>query len=145
MDIDQIRELVQLMVDNDLSELDVTDGESKVRLKRGPSGEVVTVSAPPAASAQSAPAAGPPPEVEEGLVEIKSPMVGTFYSAPSPDSDAYVSVGSQVAEDTVVCIIEAMKVMNEIKAGCAGQIAEVCVKNGQPVEYGETIFMVRTA
>jgi len=77
------------------------------------------------------------------LIEVKSPMVGTFYATPSPDSDPYVHVGAAVADDTIVCIVEAMKVMNEIKAECAGTIAEVCVKNAQPVEFGQVLFRVK--
>jgi len=89
--------------------------------------------------------AEPPTPPAEALLEIKSPMVGTFYSAPSPDSDPYVSVGSVIGDDTVVCIIEAMKVMNEIRAECAGKVVEVCVQNAQPVEYGQVLYRVRPA
>jgi len=162
MDIDKVRELVRLMVDNDLAELDVTEGENKVRLRRGTGGEVVPVaSAGPAPAASvgapvgraPSPTVGPataePVEPEaamaEDLLEIKSPMVGTFYGAASPETEPYVSVGAEVAEETVVCIVEAMKVMNEIKAECAGTVAEVCVRNAQPVEYGQVLFRVRPA
>lgn len=144
MDIEQIKQLVQLMIDNDLSELDVTDGETKVLLKRGP-GNIPVVAAAPAAPA----AAAPPAEAQEAggeeLLEIKSPMVGTFYTAASPDSEPYVTAGTAVGEDTVVCIIEAMKVMNEINSECSGTIVQVCVKNAQPVEYGQVLFRVRPA
>ncbi|MBS3733672.1 MAG: acetyl-CoA carboxylase biotin carboxyl carrier protein [Phycisphaerae bacterium] len=149
MDIKEIRRLVKLMVDNDLRELNIADGEQSVHLKRGAEIERIAVapSAPPAAEAPAAPSA---PEAgfeapEENLLEIRSPMVGTFFSASSPDSDPYVSVGDAVSDDTVVCIIEAMKVMNEIKAECSGTIAEVCVDNAQAVEYGQVIFRVRPA
>ena len=147
MDMDEIKELVRLMVDNELSELDVSDGENKVKLKRGAGGEPVIVAAP-ALSAPAAPAAGQvdnaePAAEEEELVEIKSPMVGTFYDAASPDSEPYVSIASGVGADTVVCIVEAMKVMNEIKADCIGTIAEICVRNAQPVEYGQVLFRVK--
>ena len=144
MDIDEIRELIRLMVDNDLAELDVTDGESKIRLRRGSGGEVVGVpaaaNAPPAAAA-AAEAAEPAAD----LIEIRSPIVGTFYAAADPESEPYVSVGSTVGADSVVCIIEAMKVMNEIKAEHAGEIVDICVKNVQPVEYGQVLFRVRPA
>ena len=149
MDIDEIRELVRLMVDNDLAELDVSDGENKIKLKRGADGEPVIVAAPgPLAPPAPAPVAGQagnakPAAVAEELIEIKSPMVGTFYDAASPDSEPYVSVASGVGADTVVCIVEAMKVMNEIKADCIGTIAEICVKNAQPVEYGQVLFRVK--
>jgi acetyl-CoA carboxylase biotin carboxyl carrier protein len=144
MDIEEIKQLVQLMVDNDLSELSMTDGERRISLKRGPSGLPMVVGG--AVPGIAAPAPGPAAASQapaETLLEIKSPMVGTFYAAPSPDSDAYVSVGSAVSDDTVVCVIEAMKVMNEIKAECAGTVVEVCVKNAQPVEYGQVLFRVR--
>ena len=143
MDIEDIKQLVQLMVDNDLSELDVSDGERRISLKRGPSGlPVVAGGAMPAVVAPLAAAAAAAPPAEP-LLEIKSPMVGTFYAAPSPDSEPYVAAGAAVSDDTVVCIIEAMKVMNEIKAECAGVVVEVCVKNAQPVEYGQVLFRVR--
>ena len=145
MDIDEIRELVRLMVDNDLAELDITDGDSKVRLKRGveapaPAHDLGEISRAIAAKQVLAEAVG---AVDEDLIEIKSPMVGTFYSAESSDSDPYITIGSAVVEDTVVCILEAMKVMNEIKAECAGTIVEICVKNAQPVEYGQVLFKVK--
>jgi len=149
MKIDDIKELVRLMVENDLAELDITEGENKVRLKR--SGGEVGVAPTPVAPVPAAPATGPAPGApaasapQERFLEIKSPMVGTFYGAPSPDSEAFVTVGSRVGEDTVVCIIEAMKVMNEIKAECAGTIVEMCVKDVQPVEYGQVLFRVRPA
>ena len=92
--------------------------------------------------AAPAPAAHPQAAGDE-FIEITSPMVGTFYSSPSPDSDAFVTVGSRIGADTVVCIVEAMKVMNEIKAECGGVVAEVCVQNAQPVEYGQVLFRVR--
>jgi acetyl-CoA carboxylase biotin carboxyl carrier protein len=147
MDMEEIKQLVQLMVDNDLGELDITDGDKKISLKRGAGG---MVSLAPAAAASPVPVApvGPaalaaPVVHAENLLEIKSPMVGTFYAAPSPDSDPYVAVGATISDESVVCIIEAMKVMNEIKAECDGTIAEICVKNAQPVEYGQVLFRVR--
>ncbi|MFB3891933.1 MAG: acetyl-CoA carboxylase biotin carboxyl carrier protein [Phycisphaerae bacterium] len=154
MDIDEIKQLVQLMVDNDLSELDIADGDKKIALKRGkapapviaapaivPVASGVSAAAPAAAPA---PAAQPPaPEPAEKLIEIRSPMVGTFYAAPSPDTEAFVQPGTRVSDDSVVCIVEAMKVMNEIKAECSGEIVEVCVRNAQPVEYGQVLFRVR--
>ena len=153
MEIEEIRELVALMVENDLAELDITDGESKIRLKRGPGGgvtmgsPVAQVLVPHGAGQAEAPpaAAQPAAEAAEELLDIKSPMVGTFYAAPDPDSEPFVSVGSTVGPDDVVCVVEAMKVMNEIKAECAGQIVEICVKNVEPVEYGQVLFRVRPA
>jgi acetyl-CoA carboxylase biotin carboxyl carrier protein len=152
MNLDEIKELVRLMVDNDLAELDITSGESKIRLKRGGSEPVVLSpalgSAPvpingvAVAPAAPAPAAVAAPAAEK-LLEIRSPMVGTFYAAASPDSDPFVAVGAAVGDDTAVCIIEAMKVMNEIKAELSGTVVEICVKNAQPVEYGQVLFRVR--
>jgi len=147
MDIKEIKQLIQLMVDNDLSEVDITDGESKILLKRGPGDQPVITAVPAATTPPAAPAgqAAPPEAPAEELLEIRSPMVGTFYAAASPDSDSYVAVGTSVGEETVVCIVEAMKVMNEIKAECNGTIAEICVKNAQPVEFGQVLFRVRPA
>ena len=143
MDIKEIRRLVKLMIDNELTELDVTEGDQSIHLKRGGEVEVVHSARP-----TDAPPAHSPGEAEaqaEGLIEVRSPMVGTYYSAPSPETDPYVSVGDRIDHDTPVCIIEAMKVMNEIKAECSGTIAEVCVQNAQPVEYGQVILRVRPA
>ena len=149
MDIKEIKRLVDLMVGADLSELDITEGENIIHLRRG--GAVVTTTAAPmgfpmaAQVAPTAPVAAAPAAVpaSENLVEIRSPMVGTFYAAPSPDSDPFAQVGAAVSADSVVCIIEAMKVMNEIKAECHGTIVEICVKNAHPVEYGQVLFRVR--
>jgi len=153
MDIKEIKRLVKLMIDNDLSEMNITDGEQKVTLRRGPGGQgPMVMAAPVAAPAAAAPAreaaaeahVEPPAEQpQSNLIEIASPMVGTFYHAPSPDTDPYVASGDSVGEDTVVCIVEAMKVMNEIKADCAGTIIEICVQNAQPVEFGQVLFRVK--
>ncbi|MFP4054832.1 MAG: acetyl-CoA carboxylase biotin carboxyl carrier protein [Phycisphaerae bacterium] len=155
MNIKDIKQLVKLMVDCDLSELEITDGEhNRVHLRRGPEEAPVVMAAPQAPQVAPAPAAPAPapatvpaPVAEEApkdnLLEIKSPMVGTFYEAPSPDSDPFASEGDKVKPDTIVCIVEAMKVMNEIKAECSGTIVEVCVQNAQPVEYGQVLYRVR--
>jgi len=151
--IEEVRQLVQLMVDNDLGEIDVADGDRKIHLKRGSAAAPVVLpaaaaAAPLVAASAPAPAAAAPAPAEppaEELLEIRSPMVGTFYSASSPDSEPYVSREASVEEETVVCIVEAMKVMNEVRAECAGTVVEVCVKNAQPVEYGQVLFRVRPA
>ena len=145
MKIEQIKRLVELMVDNDLSELNITDGETKVSLKRGAGGAPGITTVLPPAEAAPTPPAGEAPEAEsaEDLIEIRSPMVGTFYVSPSPDTDQFISVGDQVGGESVVCIIEAMKVMNEIKADCDGTVVEICVSNAQPVEFGQVLFRVR--
>jgi acetyl-CoA carboxylase biotin carboxyl carrier protein len=151
--VEEVRQLVQLMVDNDLGEVDITDGDRKILVKRGaacfPAISAAALSQIPAAIAPPAPAPAPPVPAApaeapaEEFIEVKSPMVGTFYAAQSPDSDPYVTVGASVSEETVVCIVEAMKVMNEVRAECSGTIAEVCVRNAQPVEYGQVLYRVR--
>ena len=156
-DLKRIKELIEIMKENDLVEIEIKHDDDKIFLKRSqapPPGTYVPVvgqsisTAPaspnaaqaPAAQAEAA-AAGPQPE--ENWVQIKSPLVGTFYATPSPDSDHYVEVGSQVEPQTVVCIVEAMKVMNEIKAETSGTIAEILVENGQAVEYGQVLFKLK--
>ncbi len=148
IDIRKLKELVKLMVENDLSELDLGDEQEKVVIKRGLGGQVVApqmVHAPAAMGAPAADGAAPGGEADEdeGLHPIKSPMVGTFYSAADPESPPYVKKGSEVDNDTVVCIVEAMKVFSEIKAECAGTVEKVMVNNGDAVEYGQTLFLVR--
>jgi len=149
-DLKKVKELIDLMKANDLVELEIVDGKNKILLKRPqPVSQMVShIPIAPAASV-GAVAAVPSPEKsssqeeQEELVEIKSPIVGTFYASPSPDSPAFVSVDSPVGPDTVVCIIEAMKVMNEIKAETSGTIVKVLCKGGEAIEYGQPIFMVR--
>lgn len=149
-DLQKIKELIEMMIANDLVELEIVNGDSKIHLKRPqpqpPAVTAVPIIGPtPAAVGPAEPAlqaAESKPEETE-LVDIKSPLVGTFYSAPSPDSDPSVQVGSEVNPDTVVCIVEAMKVMNEIKAEVSGTIARITVANGQAVEYGQVLFKVK--
>ena len=151
-DIELITKLVELMAEKDLREIDLRDGDSKISLRRGAAGEVVAMGAPnmmlaaPAAMpvpASAAPAGAGVPEADEGLVEIPSPMVGTFYAAPSPEAPAYVTVGTTVGPESVICIVEAMKVFNEIKAEVSGTIERILVQNQQPVEFGQPLFLVR--
>jgi acetyl-CoA carboxylase biotin carboxyl carrier protein len=147
MDIKDIKQLVKLMSENDLTELNIEEGDTKIVLKRGFDG-VPMVMAPSAAPVMAAPvaavaAAAAPVNKDEGLLLIKSPMVGTFYSAPGPDSLPFISEGDRINDETVVCIVEAMKVMNEIKAECSGTIVEICVTNAQPVEFGQVLFKVK--
>ena len=154
MNLKDIKGIIDLMKKNAVSEFEMEEGDFKIKLKRAPGklhkGEVggvqeglAIVTAPVVAPAVPAPAPAPPaPEpVAEGL-EVKSPMIGTLYRRPSPDSDPFVEVGTAVEPDTVVCIIEAMKVMNEIKAEVKGVIAEVLVEDGKPVEYGQALFRI---
>ena len=158
IDIKKIEELIEIMKQNGLEELEIKQNDDKIYLKRcqpqqPPAPAVTTL---PAMKQQvgAAPAVtkieevssppGVPQPAEEDLLVIKSPIVGTFYAKPSPDSEPYVEAGSPVGPQTVVCIIEAMKVMNEIKAELSGTIAEVLVTDGQAVEYGQVLFKVRS-
>jgi acetyl-CoA carboxylase biotin carboxyl carrier protein len=143
-DVRIIKTLVGLMNQHDLSEIDLHEGEHRIRLRRGTQKEIVpTVSA--AAPAPMAPTAitdsRPQPPAKAGAT-IKSPTPGTFYSSPSPGAPPFVTVGSRVTPETVVCIIEAMKILNEIPAECAGVITKVLADNQQPVEYGQVLFEV---
>jgi len=148
IDLEKVKELIEIMIENDLVELEIADGKNKIALKRpGAGGPVITQVPMAAAPAVAlAPVAGQVPAEEtedDGLIEIVSPMVGTFYSSPSPDSDPFVEVGSKVSADTVICIVEAMKVMNEIKAETSGTIAEILCKPGESLEFGQAIFKVK--
>jgi acetyl-CoA carboxylase biotin carboxyl carrier protein len=156
IDIRKLKELVRLMVENDLSELDLKDQEETVTIKRGGSGAPMLAApgayaAPRPASPAEEPSgdnsSAPPPAPADtsGLVAIESPMVGTFYSSPNPDSPPFASVGAAVSPDTTVCLIEAMKVFNEIKAEQSGTIERVLVNSGDPVEFGQKLFLVRPA
>lgn len=151
MDPNLLEQFVRLMRENDVSSLEVSDGPHRISLQRGPqyaSGPVQYAPAPAAASAPTpaaAPAkpAAPAEEDVSNLKPIKSPMVGTFYSAPSPDAKPFVQVGTTVNEDTDVCVIEAMKVFNNIKSEVRGTIAKVLVENGKSVEFGTVLFLVK--
>lgn len=143
-DVDRVRNLVELMIEHGLSEVDLRQHGQTIRLRRG--GETVVAAAPmapaamPMAAAPSAPAAA---DEDTDLIVIKSPMVGTYYERPNPESDTFVKVGQEVSPDTTVCIIEAMKVFNEIPAEVSGTIVSVLVKNEEAVEFGKPLFKVR--
>ena len=155
MDLKEIKELIALIRKNDLSEFSLEQEDFKITLKRGGDLQPVITTqtfapAPIAAALAPAPAAAAPgasPAAGSGSNsgdrDLPSPMVGTFYSAASPDSSAFVSVGQQVTPDTTICIIEAMKVMNEIKAETSGVITEILAENGKPVQYGQALFRIR--
>ena len=156
MDLKDIKAIIDLMKKNSITEFELERQDSKIRLKRGLNGgssatqsEDYAPAIPPpmqAAVATAAPAAvAAPPPAATGEVDIKSPMIGTFYRAPSPESGNYIEVGASVTPDTVVCIIEAMKVMNEIKAEVKGVVTQVLVENAKPVEFGQPLFKVRPA
>ncbi len=150
MEIKDIKRIVELMKNNDLTEFSIKDADVELSMKRG-NGEPQVVYSAPAAPAAAAPAAAAPAAAPaaaasadegDGLVEIPSPIVGTFYRKPAPDADNFVQEGADVSEDTVVCIIEAMKVMNEIKAEVKGVIKKILVDEGSPVQYGQPLFLV---
>jgi len=154
MELKEIKKIVEMMTAHDLAEFLLEEESFTLQLKRGSSGMVQMVSAPqmmaaPAAApaVSSAPAAPAAPAVDSnaGLLEIKSPMVGTFYRSPSPDSDSFVQIGQDVTADTVVCIVEAMKVMNEIQAEVKGKIKKIMVDNATPVQFGQVLFLVEPA
>ena len=146
VDLKKVKELIDLMKENDLVELEIADGDSKVHLKRPGADMPVMHQVPMQAMPTTVgPAGSAPMEAakEDGLINIVSPIVGTFYQASSPDAEAYVKSGDKVDAETVVCIVEAMKVLNEIKSEVTGTIVEVCCKDGQAVEYGQVLFKVR--
>jgi len=149
-DVSIIGRLVQLMSKHDMSEIDLRQGETRIRLRRGqrlrtPALPPIEVPAPPPAKTAEAltrPTAEKPSAPARYLIEIKSPTVGTFYAQPNPDAPPYVSVGSRVTPTTIVCMIEAMKIFNEIPAECSGVIVEVVAKNKEPVEFNSVLFRV---
>jgi acetyl-CoA carboxylase biotin carboxyl carrier protein len=156
MDLKEIKQILKLMDTHGLTEFTLEKEDEKLVLRRdliGPAPQQIiqapapvaaapVAAAPVAAPVEAAPAAAP--AEESNFITIESPMVGTFYSAASPDSEPYTQVGQSVGPDTTVCIVEAMKIMNEIKAEVSGTIEQVCVQNGQPVEFGQTLFKVRS-
>lgn len=141
MDIKDIKAIIDLMTKNDLSVFEMEKDGFRLKLQKGLGDQPIVVSAAPTVANGPATPAGA--AAAAGLKDIASPMVGTFYRAASPDAAEFVDVGTQVTEDTVVCIIEAMKVMNEIKAETTGVIAEVVAENGKPVQFGQALFRVR--
>jgi acetyl-CoA carboxylase biotin carboxyl carrier protein len=160
LDLKQIKQVIDLMKRSDLTTFEVEEEGFKIKIKRG-SDAVPMMSGRPMAMAYAdshengslshraapapvpAPAAASPAAEEVGVTYVKSPMVGTFYRASSPESKAFVDIGSKVGETTVVCILEAMKIMNEIQAEAKGTVTEILVENGQPVEYGQRLFKLK--
>jgi len=142
MNFELIERLIQLLEDSSLDELEVEEEGFRVRLGKHGVAAMPAVMASPAAAAAPA-AAETPSGLPEGTVTIDAPMVGTFYRAPAPDAPPFVDVGKSVSDDTTVCILEAMKVMNEIKAKMRGTIVEILVENAQPVEFGQPLFVVK--
>ncbi len=152
MDLRKLKKLIDLVQESGIAELEITEGEEKVKIVKGgavsvaptaPAAAPVTAAEPrasaPAASAP--PAAAEAPAGQEGHV-VKAPMVGTFYRSPSPDAKPFVEVGQAIKEGDTICIIEAMKLMNEIEADASGNVKAILVENGQPVEYGQPLFIL---
>jgi len=153
MDLRKLKKLIDLVQESGIAELEITEGEEKVRIARGgalsvtPLGAPAPVAAPfpPAAAASSAaapPAAAAEPAPGQEGHTVKSPMVGTFYRAPSPEAKPFVAAGDSVKEGQTICVIEAMKLMNEIECDASGVIKAILVENGQPVEYGQALFII---
>jgi acetyl-CoA carboxylase biotin carboxyl carrier protein len=144
MDLRKLKKLIDLVQESGIAELEITEGEEKVKIVKG---GAVSVSAPPPAvlapvpAAEPRPAAAEPEPGQEGHV-VKAPMVGTFYRSSSPDAKPFVEVGQAVKEGDTICIIEAMKLMNEIEADASGVVKAILVENGQPVEYGQPLFIL---
>jgi acetyl-CoA carboxylase biotin carboxyl carrier protein len=155
MDLRKLKKLIDLVQESGIAELEITEGEEKVKIVKGgavvdsgtaPPAAVMAQPAAPTASGAPAPAQAPTPATEpepgqEGHV-VKAPMVGTFYRSPSPDAKPFIEVGQAVKEGDTICIIEAMKLMNEIEADASGVVKAILVENGQPVEYGQPLFIL---
>jgi acetyl-CoA carboxylase biotin carboxyl carrier protein len=153
----ELKELIEFLIEKDIAEFELERGDVKVRIKRGADAAAVVmpetryVTMPPPASPAQSPSAkaaspvpaAPAPEVEENLHIVKSPIVGTFYEAPSPGSPPFVKAGDILEVGQVLCIVEAMKLMNEIECDVAGELVKRLVTNGQPIEYGQELFTVR--
>lgn len=152
MNENYIKKLIKLVEESEIESLEVSSWGRKIRitqkLNASANGQaavqtvVQPMAAPVAAPAAAAPVVEAAPEVNDKLVAVVSPMVGTFYTAPSPDADPYVSLNQKVTNGQVVCIVEAMKLMNEIEAESSGRVVKILVENGQPVEYGQTMFLI---
>lgn len=148
MDIRKIKKLIEMLEESNLAELEIKEGEGSVRISRSPSGVYVQPSAPSFIPAQAGPAPAPAPAAAPAAAEapaghaIKSPMVGTFYRSSSPGTPAYIEVGSQVKAGDVVCIIEAMKMMNQIQADKSGVVSAILVGDGEPVEYDQPLVTI---
>jgi len=152
-DVRKVRRLVELMKEHDLAEVDLKQGDQRIRLRRGLDPVVMAASpAAPMAPAAAAPSAAPAAPAnraeaaeEANITYVTSPMVGTFYTSANPESPAYVNVGDQVGPETIVCILEAMKVFNEIPAECSGSIVTRLVESGDAIEFGQKLFKVQTS
>jgi acetyl-CoA carboxylase biotin carboxyl carrier protein len=153
MDLRKLKKLIDLVQESGIAELEITEGEEKVRIARGGAVSItppasggpqfaVPASAPAAPAAAAASAAAPAAEAAPGGHVVKSPMVGTFYRAPSPDAKPFVEVGATIKAGETICVLEAMKLMNEIEAEFKGRVVQVLVENAQPIEFGQKLFLV---
>ena len=150
MDPRNLKKIVEIMNENDLAEVEIEEEGKRLRVRKRETPVPALAAPPPAAPGPAAPDGEPADASADasataGLHTIKAPMVGTFYRAPSPDQEPYVDVGMHVNAETVVCILEAMKVMNEIKAECSGEVVKICVQNGEAVEYDQDLIVVKMA
>jgi len=151
MNIKKIEEVIRLMEKHNLTEISIEEEGAKIHLRKGMNGRIEEAGGPwhipSSASMPAAPTGGGllPNEEEKNVVEIKTPMVGTFYSAPSPDANPFVEVGSKINTGDILCIVEAMKLMNEIKSEVKGKITDILVENGDPIEFGQALFLVEPA
>lgn len=150
MDISQIRKLIKLIQSTDVTEIEVSEGDHSVRISRQQNGAVVAAAAPAPQMVAAAPAPAATTPTAEAAAEttenqVTSPMVGTFYSSPSPDADPFVTEGTRVKKGDILCIIEAMKLMNEIEAEYDGVVERTLVENASPVEYGQALFIITPA
>ncbi len=142
MNLDRVKELLALMKANGLTEIEVEEDGVRIRLQKGLPPEVTVQTLDTTITRASVVASASAAEEPVGGDIINAPMVGTYYSSPSPDASSYVSVGDKVTAETIVCIIEAMKVMNEVKAGIDGEVLEIMAENGAPVEFGQALFRI---
>jgi acetyl-CoA carboxylase biotin carboxyl carrier protein len=156
VELKDIKAIIDLMKKNSITEFELEEKDSKLRLKRGIGGNMpvaqnddsqqfISPPNPISSIPQTIQSASAPAIANSGEIDIKSPMIGTFYRSPSPESASYVEVGTEVNSETVVCIIEAMKVMNEIKSEVRGVVTQVLIENGKPVEFGQPLFKIRPA
>ncbi|MEJ2514933.1 MAG: acetyl-CoA carboxylase biotin carboxyl carrier protein [Gammaproteobacteria bacterium] len=150
MDIRKVKKLIELLEESGISEIEITEGEESVRISRYPQGLTLSPAAPlPPAAAPAAPAASAPPAPEASAAApppeghtVPAPMVGTFYAAPAPGAKAFVQIGSKVEVGDTLCIIEAMKMMNQIESDAAGTVVAILAENGEPVEFGQPLFVI---
>lgn len=144
MDPDRLKQILELMEEFGVTELELEEGDDRLALRRGPAMAAMPMAAPvaqaPMATAPVPAAPAPAPAAEPAGHIVKSPMVGTFYRSPKPDADPFVEVGSKVSEGSTLCIVEAMKLMNEIESDASGTVAEILVENGAPVQFGQPLF-----